>query len=147
MSSLHELLRILGVYLGFNQVVFLKLLKVVHYHCLEKSEDKTLQAHAFHFAGEFFLPALCIRQDQNHALDDMLWNIFSRMEYHRRYHFYYQLLSNGYLANCQLLERFIELYPKAIQWTKQICNEQDRIQEAKHLALKIGNGGNTLILA
>jgi hypothetical protein len=38
-------------------------------------------------------------------------------------------MSHGYLANYQLLDRFTQIYPKAKQWTKHICSEQNKIQE------------------
>lgn len=93
----------MGIYLGFNQVVFQKLLKVVNYHFLEKSKEKKINEFAFMFAGDFFLPALCARENQNLILDDLLWNIFKEMDYKLRYQYYFKLLSSGYVTNFQLL--------------------------------------------
>lgn len=135
------------MHLGLNEVIFQKLLRVVHFQFLEKECDEPLQRHAFRLAGEYFLPALCIKEDQNHVIDELLWSIFCKMEFQSRYSYYQQLLSVGYLTNYRLLSRFNDLYPKAIQWTKQLCDEQDQIQAEKHEAMKIGNGGNALILA
>ena len=60
MENLQKIIRILGVYIAYNPVLFCRTLKIIN-----QNLDKFANS-AFKMAGEYFLPALCIVMPENH---------------------------------------------------------------------------------
>jgi hypothetical protein len=59
-------MKVLGVHVGFNPQVFLKLLKVANHHLF--GADPDIKMLAVKLSGDYFLPGLCIIQDSNQYL-------------------------------------------------------------------------------
>jgi len=86
MENLQKILRILGVHISFNTIVFTRVLKMTNHYFIGKD---ILKIEAYKMAGEYFLPALCIVKDGNQEiisrLEDELWQIFRKIDYKGRY--------------------------------------------------------------
>lgn len=124
-EHLPKLLRILGVYVGLNEPLLQQLLRIIQNLFIEREQNAHLKPHADEFVGEYLLPAACIKEDQHHLTDELLWNVLQKMDFRKRYDYYQRLLSRGYLSNYSLLNQFINLHPKCVKWAKSICDEKE----------------------
>lgn len=56
------------------------------------------------------------------------------MDFNKRYYYYQELLSRGYLNNFSMLAKLIELYPRIIKWAKMISADEQKFDEMRKLA-------------
>jgi hypothetical protein len=69
------------------------------------------------------------------------------IEFTKRYYYYQELLSRGYLNNFSMLSKLIDLYPRIIKWAKMVSADEQKFDEMRKLASELGNSGNALLLS
>ena len=145
-ENLPVVLRIFGVHLGLDAHVFYRVLRVVNYWMVQTCSTDSVKLLAYRMTGEYFLPALTIITSENLKLDRELWEIMKHIEFKNRYFYYQELLSRGYLSNFCMLEKFIELHPKVVKWSKSLSDEAEQIELMRKSATQLANNGNCLII-
>ena len=118
--NLPRILRLLGVYLGKNVSLFRRVLKAASDHF----EPKMLQQ----MFADYFLGAACLLpkdQTSSQQLGKDLWEVAEKIDVAERMIIYQQHLSRGYLVNLALLDKLVDLVPRAIKWTKHLSDESD----------------------
>ena len=123
--NLPKVIRIIGIHLGLNSVVFLRLMKVVNHYMIDTCNDESIRTQAFKLAGEYFLPGLCVLDSHYPQLDQELWNSLKHIDFKTRFIFYQDLLSRNYLTNFCLLEKLIHIQPKVVKWSKSLSDEKE----------------------
>ena len=68
------------------------------------------------------------------------------MSYQERYVIYQKHLSKSYLSDMTLLDKFIQLVPLSVKWTKNISDKSSQMGESAKFITFL-TGGNALILA
>jgi len=144
-ENLPILIRILGVHLGLDANVFLKLLKVCHYFLINQAE--THKEIVLKMCGEYFLPAITLMPIENIKVDQELWRILKHEQFGKRYEYYQELLSSGYLSNFCMLSKFIDLYPKGQKWFKSLSTDASSFAANKRSIQQLANSGNMLVLS
>ena len=54
-----------------------------------------------------------------------LWDVAEKIDVTDRLTIYQSHLSRGYLVNLALLDKLVDLVPRAIKWTKHLSDESD----------------------
>lgn len=144
------ILRVLGVHLGLNTAVFLRLLKVVNHYMvgnLSKAGETLVQNIAFEMTGRYFLPALTVVREHDLSLDSEIWQILRAMEVNQRFAFYHDLMTRSYLTNGLQIERIIQLQQQVAHWSKRVNSDSKRVKILRKDSQKFANSGNGLMVA
>ena len=144
------LLRVLGVHLGLNTVVLLRLLKVVNHYMvgnLSKYGESQIQSFAFEMTGRYLLPAQTVVREHDQSLDTEMWHILKAMDVNRRFRCYHDLMTRSYLTNGLQIERMIELQQQVTRWSSRVSSDSKRLKILRKDSQKFANSGNGLIVA
>lgn len=141
-ENLPKVLKLLGVYLGHNIPLFRRVLKST----LDHLEPRVLQQ----LFSDYFLGAACLLpkdQTASAQLGRDLWDVAEKIDVTDRLTIYQSHLSRGYLVNLALLDKLVDLVPRAIKWSKHLSDESDQIESMRGETDALTSGGNMLILA
>lgn len=150
MDNLPIVMKLLGVHLGLDQEVFLKLLNVIKFFMVSniprESDVTSVRAFVTELIKDYLLGALTI-SGADGKCDKELWDIMKTIDFKQRYACYQELLCRGYLINSTMLAKFIDLHPRVVKWSKFLSDEQETIEANRQTAISLANNGNSLIMA
>ena len=133
------MLRVVGVYIAFDERVFQKVLKVIS-HAIEQ-QPQFLQS-ALQMASEVFVPAQAL-VSTNFPIETAIWSIFKHADFNQRYFCYTNMLKVTYLSQPCLLSKQINVHKRYQKWHKRLVDANEMRTKSKQFS-KIAFG-NTIL--
>jgi hypothetical protein len=110
---------VISIHIGFDEIAFTKVLKVMQYTIQLNPENRQVAAH---ICAEFLFPALALTSE-NYQLEKLLWEVFKHADFRQRYAVYSKMLQKTYLSHPCLLAKLINVHRESKMWASRLNTE------------------------